>query len=303
MGELWEISDLIVDYDPQTLERRPVRRSEVVSTLRANGQRWAARISAELPADGDVLDPGAVDEVLLRAHAEIQRLSEEFCQEERIWTLLQPLVECLKVRGVDPIRVVDVGCGIGYVIRRLARDHGAGDIEWIGVDLNRGLVDAARRLAADEGIDCQFHHANAFALDRPAHIFLSSGVIHHFRNHALEEFFAEQRRQNPWAFIHFDIQPSWASPIGAFLFHRVRFVEALSRHDGFCSAIRAHRGQTLLQAASDPEGRFVTRLFDNREGLIPFFRVMHAIVGIRHELHDPWHRRLDKVSHRLGERA
>ncbi len=302
MGELWEISDLVVDYDPHTLERRPVSRSKVVSTLRDNGQRWAARIAEEIPSSGDILDPAAVDEALLRAHAEIQRLSEEFCQERRTWLLLPPLLQSLRERGISPIRVVDVGCGIGYVIRHLAREHNADDIEWIGVDLNQSLVGAARRLAAEEDIDCQFHHTNAFSLDRPAHIFLSSGLLHHFRGEALNEFFAEQRRRRPWAFFHFDIQPSWASPIGAFLFHRVRCIEALSRHDGYCSALRAHGGEVLRQAADDPEGEYFVRLFDNREAIVPVFRVMHAVVGVRRELQQSWQSGLGRVAQRLGDR-
>lgn len=301
MRDLWEISDLVVDYDAQSLQRRPVRRSEVMSTLRENGQHWAARIASGLPADGDVLDSAAVDDVLLRAHAEIQRLSEEFCQGKRIWTLLGPVVECLRRQGVDPIRIVDVGCGIGYAVRWLAREHRADDIEWIGVDLNDTLVGAAARLAEREGLDCQFRHANAFALQQRAHVFLSSGVIHHFRGDALRQFFVEQQRCNPCAFIHFDIQPSWASPIGAFLFHWARFQQALSRHDGYCSALRAHRGKTLEEAAADADGKFAVRLFDNHESLVPVFRVMHAVVGVRRELDEAWRHELGAAARRLGE--
>lgn len=302
MGELWEISDLVVDYDAQTLERRPVRRSEVVARLRDNGQGWAARIASKMPVDDqDVLDPRAVDGVLFRAHAEIQRLSEEFCQGRRIRTLLSPLVACLRDRGVNPIRVVDVGCGIGYVIRWLAREVPGEDIEWIGVDLNEALIHAADRLAGEEGLNCRFSHANAFRLEEPAHVFLSSGVIHHFRGEGLRDFFAAQRSRQPYAFMHFDIQPSWASPIGAFLFHQARFQEALSRHDGYCSALRAHRGRVLLEAAADPDGQFKVCLFDNRESLLPFFRVMHAVVGVRPELDGPWREGLGPVARRLGE--
>ncbi|MFP4601096.1 MAG: class I SAM-dependent methyltransferase [Persicimonas sp.] len=301
MSELWEISDLVVDYDPESLERRAVKRSTVVSTLRDNGQRWGARIASQIPARDDVLDPVAVDHVLLRSHAEIQRLSEEFCQDQRVWTLLGPLIECLRQRGVDPIRVVDIGCGLGYVVRRLALDHSAPDIEWIGVDLNRTLVDAARQIARREDLDCRFHHANAFALDHQAHIFLSSGVIHHFRGDALRQFFAEQRSLEPHAFIHFDIQPSWASPIGAFLFHRARFREPLGQHDGYCSALRAHSGDVLLEAAGDPGGEFTTRLFDNQQGLLPIFRVMHAVVGVQSALDAPWRASLGRIAGRLGE--
>lgn len=301
MRELWEISDLVVDYDAQTLQRRPVRRSHVVSTLRDNGQRWAARIAAGFPAEDDILDPVAVDTMLCRVHAEIQRLSEEFCQGQRIWTLLQPLVEVLRKRGTNPIRVVDVGCGIGYVVRWLAREHEDDDIEWIGVDLNQALVSAAKQLAEEEGLRCSFRHANAFALEQPAHVFLSSGVVHHFRGEGLHRFFAEQRSRKPCAFMHFDIQPSWASPVGAFLFHRARCLEAICRHDGYCSAIRAHRGDVLMDAAGDPEREMKVRLFDNNEGWIPLFRVMQAVVGMRRDLDEDWRNHLGSTARRLGD--
>lgn len=303
MGQLWEISDLIVDYDPETLQRRPVRRSEVVEKLRDNDQRWAARVAGRIRADGDVLDPVAVDRLLFRAHAEIQQLSEDFCQADRVWTLLEPLLEVLRAGGVDPVRVVDVGCGLGYLMRWLAREYDTPHIEWLGVDLNAALVRAARRLAAGENLNCEFRHANAFRLDQRADVFLSNGVLHHMRGEALDRFFAEQRELSPYAFIHFDIQPSWASPIGAFLFHRARCQEAICRHDGYCSALRAHSGEVLEAAASAPGDPFRVRLFDNMEGWSPIFRAMHAVVGIREDVDEPWRDALGAVARRLGEGA
>lgn len=301
MSQLWEISDLIVDYDPDSLRRRPVRRSRVVERLRANGQRWAARIAAGLPVDGEVLDEEAVDRLLFRAHAEIQRLSEEFCQGRRVWTLLGPLVTVLRSRGVSPIRVVDVGCGLGYVIRWLARHRQAPDIEWMGVDLNAALVRSAARLADQEGLECEFRHANAFELDEPADVFVSSGVVHHFRGRDLDRFFADQRRLRPHGWMHFDIQPSWASPIGAFLFHRARCQEAICRHDGYCSALRAHEGDELREAATGDDDSFRVRLFDNDGGWLPIFRVMQAVVGIRRDVDEAWNNELGDVAGRLGE--
>ncbi|WP_160161465.1 hypothetical protein [Embleya hyalina] len=44
-----EVSDLIVDHAPGSLERVPVARADVVATLRAAGQAQGARIAARLP--------------------------------------------------------------------------------------------------------------------------------------------------------------------------------------------------------------------------------------------------------------
>lgn len=114
MREWIEISDLIVDYDPASLARRPVRRRAVIERLRRAGQRWGARIVRRLKVDAQgVLDPVEVDRVLLSCHAEIQRLHEESDQGRRTLALLGPMIEVARARGLLPVRVVDVGWGIG----------------------------------------------------------------------------------------------------------------------------------------------------------------------------------------------
>ena len=54
--ELLEISDLVVDFDLETMSRRPVNRAEVVERLNRVGDRGAARIVAAMPVNGGVLD-------------------------------------------------------------------------------------------------------------------------------------------------------------------------------------------------------------------------------------------------------
>src|SRR5579863_443806 len=131
-----EISDLIVDYDVETLERRPVRRDDAVDRLAKNGQRWAARYVSALPAPRGVLDADACDAILLRSHAELQRLSEEFLQADRVRALLLPVLDVLRGAKVPPpYRVVDVGCGLGYLVRALAAHGRLGrDVELLGCD-------------------------------------------------------------------------------------------------------------------------------------------------------------------------
>lgn len=188
-----EISDLVVSYDPVTLARLPVRRDEVMAELARHRMAPAARIVARWPHDGGVLDARFVDGVLLCAHLELQRLSEEFRQGERMRSLLVPLLDALRSGGVPgPYRVVDVGCGLGYVVRWLAA-HGAlgSDVRLVGCDYNAPFVRFASTLAAAEGLSCEFVVANAFRLDQPATIFTSTGVIHHFRGECLDRFLAE----------------------------------------------------------------------------------------------------------------
>src|SRR4051812_15934375 len=116
-----EISDVIIDFDPDTLRRRPVAKRDAVEAFLAHGDRRAARIVAALPERDGALDPDAVDRALLTAHYELQQMSEEFHHGRRAYELLRPLLTAFRAAGVGgPIRVVDVGCGIGYVVRWLA---------------------------------------------------------------------------------------------------------------------------------------------------------------------------------------
>lgn len=299
-----EISDLLVDYDPDTLARLPVRRSAVVERLRAAGRPGAARLAARLPAQDDLLDEAAVDALLLRVHAELQRLSEEFDQGERVRFVLAPLLDALRAAGAPrPLRVVDVGCGLGYVVRWLAARGALGaDVELVGCDYNRALIEAARAAASDEGLPCRFHVANAFTLREPATVFLSTGVVHHFRGDALVSFFREQARAGALAFIHFDIKPSHLSPLGAWIFHQARMREPLSRHDGVLSALRAHTGDALLAAARAGAEGLSSALFDGHIGPFPVLRIMHAVIGLRPDLRARFVDQLEQLGPRAGRR-
>lgn len=298
-----EISDLIVAYDPDTLERRPVRRSEVVAELLRAGRKDGARIAAKLPATEDVLDPDEVDALLLRAHAELQRLSEEMQQGERVRRVLRPILDTLRAAGAPrPLRVVDVGCGPGFVVRWLAARGALGnDVELCGCDYNRSFVEAAAGAAREEGLRCRFLVANAFTLAEPATVFLSTGVIHHFRGADLTSFFGRQAAAGALAFVHFDIKPTYLAGLGAWLFHRARMREELSRHDGVLSALRAHGGRALLAAAREGAPDLTCRLFDGAIGLLPVTDIMQAVVGMRSDLLPGVLERLGRDARRLGE--
>lgn len=278
-----EITDLIVDCDPDTLERRPVRRDAVVEKLRSLGQRKAAKLVSRLPARDGILDEAHVDALFVSAHSELQRLEEEFLQGDRVRSLLAPLIEVLRDAKVPaPYRVVDVGCGLGYVTRWLAaRGNLGADVELYGCDYNRALVAAAAEAAKGEGLRCEFKVANAFRLADPATIFTSSGFVHHFRGPHLAQMFREQDAAGAQAVLHFDVKRTWLAPLGAWLFHESRMREAIARHDGTLSAMRAHSSQTLLGASREGAAGLRFTLFDGKVGLFPILRTMQALVGVR----------------------
>lgn len=297
-----EISDEIVAYDPATLERRPVRKQEVVSKLLAQHNPHAARIVERMPAQDGILDPWAIDQLLVRVHCEMQRLSEEFQHGRRVAELLRSLLGVLRNAGVPrPIRVVDVGCGTGYVPRWLAANGALGDdVELVGADYNVALINEANRLAQTEQLKVKFVVANAFRLKELGAVYLSTGVMHHFRGDALIEFLHAHEQSGICAFLHFDFQPSPVAPLGSWLFHAVRYREPLAKHDGVLSAVRAHTGQTLVKAAEEGAPGFLSTMYSTCLWFLPIPRAFHTLIGIRPAYKEAFVRALGPRAGRLG---
>ena len=246
---LVEITDLLWPVDAGGA-RLPVHRDEAAGRLAAAGQRRAARIVSAMPVEGGVLDSEYVDALGLRVHCELQRLGEELQLGRRVAALLTPVLA-----RTGAIRVVDVGCGLGFVVRWLAATGRLGDrVELVGVDLNPVLVAEATRLAEAENLHCRFEHGDALAADGATGdgartIIISTGLLHHLPGPDLRQFFAAQARLGVAAFAHWDIVPCIWSTLGAWVFHQARMREAVSRHDGVVSARRSHPGWALLDAA------------------------------------------------------
>jgi SAM-dependent methyltransferase len=281
-----EISDLIVDFDPDTLARRRVVKREVVARLEAEGRRAPLRVAQRLSEDADgMLDPREIDGILVRSHLELQRLHEEFRVGRSVRAILAPLVAL--ARGVvpeRPLRIVDIGCGLGFVARWLAAYGELGDdVEIIGVDYNEALVHAASELARAERTPVTFVAANAFRLSPPAHLYMSTGVLHHFRGQDLGRLFREHARARAFGFLHLDIRPSLISPLGSWIFHQARMREPLARWDGYWSAVRAHAASTLIDAARDGAPNFTTATVDAHPGIHALVRIFQALVGVRAE--------------------
>jgi len=247
-----ELTDLLWSSDPVTGERLPVRRDTVVTRLEACGQSRAARVARGLPARDGVLVAEEIDALLVRVHCELQRLGEELQLPRRI---AEWIARFRSTRPSEPIRVVDVGCGLGHVVRWLAAHKPLGpNVELVGVDLNRTLITRAAELAKAEALDCRFVAGDAFEPGvagggETATVVVSSGLLHHLRAADLPGFFAAQRQLGVAAFAHWDIDPGPWTTLGAWVFHQARMREPVSRHDGVLSARRAHPADVLLAAA------------------------------------------------------
>ena len=296
-----ELSDLLLDVDPETLARRPVHRAAVLATLARHGMREGRRIVEALPG-ADVLDEGAVDGVLVRSHTELTRLAFEFRNGVRLLQLLRPLLDVLRASTAErPLRVVDIGCGLGFVVRWLAAFGDLGDdVELLGCDFNPALIALAQALSTEERLRCTFRVANAFTLERRAHVFISTGVLHHFRGEDLGRFFGRQAGAGARALFHCDIKASWAAPLGAWLFHQARMREPLAKHDGVLSAVRAHPPEVLLAAARAMGRPLRYALFDGAPSPLPLVRTLNTLVGLDEVLVPPYLTALGGARQRLG---
>lgn len=96
-------------------QRQPVVKADVVATLHDRGQDRAGRLVDRMRDNAGILDANAVDALGLRVHRELQRLGEELQLGRRVAALIRALTPHLGFEGADPIRVVDVGCGLGPV--------------------------------------------------------------------------------------------------------------------------------------------------------------------------------------------
>jgi len=299
-----EITDLIIQHDPCTLQRLPVRKEELVTVFSRFHNRQALRVVQSLPEDDGFLDPRAIDALFLTVHWEMQRLAEEFHHGRRVWELLRCAIASIRQLGNhDTLRIIDVGCGTGYTTRWLAANIPLADhnIELVGLDLNSTLVTEASRLASAERLPCQFIQGDAFSREHSGNIFLSTGVIHHFRGDALLEFLRWHEKPETQAFLHFDFQPSFLAPFGSMFFHYLRMRTAIARHDGVLSAARAHSGDTLTESARTAAPGFSSGIYGARIWNTPVPRVFHTLVGLRRALVPEFRRQLGRRASRLGD--
>lgn len=278
----WEITDLIWSFDGAT--RTPVAVTEVTMRLRERGQHRAAKLVERLPSRAGYLDSDEMDRLGLRVHRELQRLTEELQLGRRAEAALRPMVRQVYTATAAPVRIVDVGCGLGFVLRWLAAygDLGA-PVELVGVDLNPVLAGEAGRLATGESLPCQFLVGDALAADGVLSdgrrtLVISTGMLHHLTLDDVSVFFAAHQRHGVAGFAHWDIMPSPVASIGAWIFHRARMREPVSRHDGVMSARRAHPIEELAATAREVAPGYAVAAGPARLGRLD---VLRPIQGVR----------------------
>lgn len=285
-----EVLDVLWASDDDGM-RLPVAKAQAIERLHASDQPDAARLVEAIADTGGVLDEEAVDNAFLAVHLELARLSEFVHVPQRMAHSLRPIVERLRQSGQGPVRVVDLGCGIGYDVRALAATRALGDgVEYMGLDFNRLLIEAARRLAAAEELPVEFRVGDALDpaewMSEPDRtVLVSSAVLHHLGRDNLTGIFAKTAASRVAAFAHFDVNPGLWANVGAWVLHRTRMREPISRHDGAMSMRRAFGSNELLHhAAAGTAGHYrlrcdkVTNLYPRPE------QIVRPVIGVRADL-------------------
>jgi SAM-dependent methyltransferase len=92
---------------------------------------------------------------------------------------VKAIAEYLTIR--PGMRVIDVGCGPGYILRHLPRG-----IDYIGFDIDQAYIDHANRSFGDRGkFYCRYFDAAAAVAFAGADVVMMNGVLHHIADQEL----------------------------------------------------------------------------------------------------------------------
>jgi 2-polyprenyl-3-methyl-5-hydroxy-6-metoxy-1,4-benzoquinol methylase len=152
-----------------------------------------------------------------------------------------------------PVRVLDLGCGGGDVVVRLARLARADglDVEWVGVDPDPRALAVATARTEPNVVFRAADSSTLVAEGRPFDAVISNHVLHHLAPEELREFTADSLALSAGPVLHGDIERGRLAhslyAVGITPFALGTFL----RTDGLRSIRRSYRRGELAAALGD----------------------------------------------------
>ncbi len=128
----------------------------------------------------------------------------------RFWRGLLPILKRSQQNQSGPLKIADMGCGDGYLLRQLARKSAAHGfaVDWIGCDFSRTACDLAAQKARDAGGNIRFQKVDILTGDLPekVDVIINSLFLHHFEAGDAELILKKFRDATTQAFIVEDLR-------------------------------------------------------------------------------------------------
>jgi SAM-dependent methyltransferase len=194
----------------------------------------------------------------LRRRAQLTEMMDEPCSREELRTCLRDIARVNRwtmgyrpqIKWLDtictpssgPLRILDVGCGYGDGLRRIARyaqDRNIA-IELIGLDINADTVAIAAE-ATHPAIHIEWVHADLFAYQprKPIHLVVSSLLTHHLDDADIARFLVWMEHHAALGWFVNDLSRA-AVPYHFFrIFSKLANLHPFVQHDGPVSIARS----------------------------------------------------------------
>ena len=128
----------------------------------------------------------------------------------RFWNGLLPIFKQSQSGQSNRLKVADMGCGDGYLLRQLySKATAAGfDIDWIGYDFSATACKLAAEKADAAGAKIRFEQVDILAAEIPekVDVVLNSLFLHHFEAADVETILKKFRNATTKAFIVEDLR-------------------------------------------------------------------------------------------------
>ncbi len=153
------------------------------------------------------------------------------------------------------IRIADVGCGSGAVLREIANwgRNQKFNLELIGIDANPYAIEIAKR-RSDYYPEIKFETLNIFSEDykkQEYDIVLCTLTLHHFKNDEILELLNIFRDQSQLGVIINDLQRSKTAYVLFQAFCKVFINNKIARKDGLTSILRGFKKNDLKKLATE----------------------------------------------------